>query len=203
MIALVASAGTIAFVYYGALIETDFASARALREMPRVFLQDVLLFAIFGVFTLFSPGGRDFGGGGDGAGRGSGARRSNYASALVDPVEFARVLGTQQVEVKADGFDTPLGSLASVVALDAKGRTLARFWIHVYQQRAAEQHWARAITSAQPVAGPGESAVSSGDRFNFKRGDTVVELRVTKGQGGLPAPALATLAAAVDRRLRQ
>jgi hypothetical protein len=113
VIGLVAAAGTLGFVYYGALIETGFSPARALRKMPRVFLQDVLLLAIFGVLALLSTaGGRDFGGGGGGGG-GAGGRsaglRSNFASGLVDPVEFAGILGTQEVRARGDGFDGPMG----------------------------------------------------------------------------------------------
>ncbi len=96
-----------------------------------------------------------------------------------------------------------MGSLARVIGMDARGRARARLWLHVYQQRAAEQHWARAVRSAPPVKGPGDAAVSSGDRFTFKRGDTVVELRLTKKPDGPEAPDLAALAEALDRRLQQ
>lgn len=209
VVGVVAAAGTVAFVYYGALLETEFNTPRALREMPRVFLQDVLLFGIVAVVSLLAPGGRDFGGGGDGGGRTGGARplgsprRSNFASGLVDPVEVAGILGTQHVEVRADGLEGPTGSLASIVGTDARGKIRARVWLHVYQQRAAEYHWARASASAQPVQGPGDAALSSADRFTFKRGDTVVELHMTKKPDAGAAPNLAGLASAVDRRLQQ
>ena len=201
VIGVVAAAGTLGFVYYGALIETEFSRARALREMPRVFVQDVLLLAVFGFLALLSQtGGHDSGGGGGGGGRSAG-RRSNFASGLIDPVEFAGILGTEKVEVRAEGFDGPMGSLAGVVGMDARGRRRVRLWIHVYQERAAENRWARAIRSAQPVAGPGDAAVTSGDRFTFKRGDTVVELRLLKKEDDMPVPDLATLAASVNKRL--
>jgi hypothetical protein len=174
--------------------------------MPRVFLQDVLLLAIFGVLALVSTaGGRDFGRGGGGGGGGGGRSaglRSNFASGLVDPVEFAGILGAQKVEATADGFEGPMGSLARITGMDARGRTSMRLWLHVYQAKAAEHRWARAIASGRPATGPGDAAVTSGDRFTFKRGDTVVELRLTKKPSGMPAPDLANLAAAVNRRLQ-
>ena len=158
VIGLVAAAGTLGFVYYGALVETGFSPARALREMPRVFLQDVLLLAIFGVLALVSTaGGRDFGRGGGGGGGGGGRSaglRSNFASGLVDPVEFAGILGAQKVEATADGFEGPMGSLARITGMDARGRTSMRLWLHVYQAKAAEHRWARAIASRSSAVTP-------------------------------------------------
>lgn len=204
VVALLAAAGTAGFVYYGALIETAFSPPRALRAMPRVFLLDVVLFAVVAFLSLLSQaGGRDFGGGDGGGGPRSSGFRSNFASGLVDPVEFAAILGARQVEAKADGFDTPMGSLARIIATDEKGKTRARLWLHVYQQRAAGQHWLRAIRTAQPVAGPGDAAVRSGDRLTFKSGDTVVDLRLSGNRNGLAPPDLGSLAAAVNRRLQQ
>jgi hypothetical protein len=200
VVGLLAGATALCFVYYGALVETRFSASRALRVMPRVFLQDVVLFAILGVFFLLNSGGHGAGGTGGGAGRTRGARQ-NFASTLVDPAEFARILGTPEVQVRAEGFDTPIGSLAHVTGMDTRGRTRVRLWVHVHQQATAEHLWARASRSAQLVPGPGDAAVRTGGRFIYKRAGTVVELRLARADD-MAVPDLAALAHAVDRRLQ-
>jgi hypothetical protein len=193
------------FVYLGALVEADFHPALAIRRVPAVFAQAALLLTVVWLYTLASNTGSGGGGGGGGAGGGGAAgsqlvRRTNLASELVDPAEFAAILGVRTMRAEANWLSTAGSSRAVAFGTDDIRRKRPRVTIAVSQGRVAELKWARANQSQAIAGGPGEAAHVTGNLLIFKRNDRIVELRLSAYNGDT-GQKLLELGGAVDRRL--
>lgn len=190
------------FVYLGALVESDLDHGRAIRRLPREFVMDALLLGLVALFAWASNQGSGVGGGGAPSGGGPAIARTNRASDLVDSSVFASALGVQAVRVQADGFSPPQMSRAVAYGSGASASGRPRVSISVYDGGMADARWARAgrsLTAGARTA-PGEAAYIVGDRLVFKRGRSVVDMRLHDFKGDV-ANALSDLGGAVDSRL--
>lgn len=192
----------VVFVCLDALIEADFDRRRALAQVPRVFVRDALLLGLVFLYAWASDASSGAVSGGGTSAGGSAPPRSNRASNLVDTEAFAAVLRAQSVRAVATGFDTSYASHALAYGADNPGRRRPRVSITVYQPPLAHSMWNR-VARTLPPAGQGrlgDAACASGSRLVFRRGDSVVDLRLHEFQGDT-AQKLFELGEAIDKRL--
>lgn len=190
------------FVYLDALVEADFDRRRALGRIPGAFVRDALLLGLVFLYAWASHVSSGAASGGGTSAGGSAPPRTNRASNLVDAEAFAAVLGVESVRAVAEGFDTSYVSHAVAYGTDDPRRRRPRVSITVYQPPLAHSMWNRATRtlSASGQGRLGDAACASGNRLVFKRGDSVVGLRLHDFHGDT-AQKLFELGEAIDKRL--
>lgn len=190
------------FVYLDALVEADFDGTGAIRRMPRAFARNALLLGVVALYAWASNLGTGTAAAGGAPTGGRAVTRTNRASDLIDTDVFAAALGVRSVRAAADGLNTSYMTRATAYGADTPGRMRPQISITVYEGALANARWAK-VARTFPATGEGrvgDAAYGSGDKLYFKRGSSVVFLRI-RAYHGDTAQKLVELAAAIDKRL--